>query len=126
VGIEGFIEATAKDVTPSGIGVTIVEPGGARTQFRYGSLRLAEPMQAYDDSPASMVRALRELPQPPIGDPAKMAAIIIASFSQTPAPLRLVLGSDAYGFIHTALSERLAALEAQRDVALSTDFPAGT
>jgi hypothetical protein len=37
-----------------------------------------------------------------------------------------VLGSDAYGFIHTALSERLAALEAQRDVALSTDFPAGT
>jgi hypothetical protein len=53
-----------------------------------------------------------------------MAAVIIASVSQTPAPLRIVLGSDAHAFIHTALTERLAALEAQRDVALSTDFPA--
>lgn len=58
-GIEGFMGATAKDVAPFGIGVTIVEPGSARTQFRYGSLRLAEPMAAYDDSPASMVRGSR-------------------------------------------------------------------
>jgi NAD(P)-dependent dehydrogenase (short-subunit alcohol dehydrogenase family) len=119
-GIEGFMEATAKDVAPFNIGVTIIEPGGARTQFRYGSLQLAQPMQAYNDSPASMVRGLRDLP-PPIGDPAKMAATIIDSVDQTPAPLRIVLGSDAFAFIHTALTERLADLEAQRDLASSTD-----
>jgi NAD(P)-dependent dehydrogenase (short-subunit alcohol dehydrogenase family) len=124
-GIEGFMEATAKDVAPFGIGVTIIEPGGARTQFRYGSLRLAEPMAVYNDSPASMVRGLRDLPRPPIGDPAKMVAIIIDSVDQTPAPLRIALGSDAYGFIHSALTDRLAGLEAQREMALSTDFPAG-
>jgi hypothetical protein len=34
------------------------------------------------------------------------------------------LGSDAYTYIHTALTERLADLEAQHDLAASTDFPA--
>jgi NAD(P)-dependent dehydrogenase (short-subunit alcohol dehydrogenase family) len=30
-GIEGFSESMAQEVAPFGIGVTIVEPGGART-----------------------------------------------------------------------------------------------
>ncbi len=33
-GIEGFMESLAKEVAGFGIGVTIVEPGGARTGFR--------------------------------------------------------------------------------------------
>ncbi len=38
------------------------------------------------------------------------------------APKRLLLGSDAYRLVHAALTERLAALEAQKDIALSTDL----
>jgi NAD(P)-dependent dehydrogenase (short-subunit alcohol dehydrogenase family) len=41
-GIEGFAESVAQEVVPFGIGVTIVEPGGARTEFRYGSARVAD------------------------------------------------------------------------------------
>jgi hypothetical protein len=41
---------------------------------------------------------------------------------QSPVPKRIALGSDAYAAIHKALTERLAALEAQKDLALSTDF----
>jgi NAD(P)-dependent dehydrogenase (short-subunit alcohol dehydrogenase family) len=55
-GIEGFTEATMKDVAPLGIGVTIIEPGGARTAFRTGSSRLGTPLDAYDGTPASMTR----------------------------------------------------------------------
>ena len=33
-GIEGFCKAIAQEVASFGIGVTIVEPGGARTEFR--------------------------------------------------------------------------------------------
>ena len=51
-GVEGFAESVAQEVAPFGIGVTIVEPGGARTEFRYGSAQVAEPLPAYDDSPA--------------------------------------------------------------------------
>src|SRR3954452_8507843 len=51
-GIEGFCEAVAQEVAGFGIGVTIVEPGGARTEFRYGSARVADLTPEYDDTPA--------------------------------------------------------------------------
>ena len=38
-------------------------------------------------------------------------------------PLRLVLGSDAYRYVHNALTERLAAVDAQADSAGLTDVP---
>jgi NAD(P)-dependent dehydrogenase (short-subunit alcohol dehydrogenase family) len=125
-GIEGFTEALVGELAPFGIGVTLVEPGGARTNFRYGSSRLGTEIEAYRETPGGMARKMIEdATSVPIGDPAKMAAIIIASVDETPAPRRLVLGSDSYGFIHQALTDRLAALEAQKDLALSTDFPEG-
>ncbi len=124
-GIEGFMDALAQEVAGFGIGVTIVEPGGARTDFRFGSLRLGKPMAAYDGTPAAMVRGVQDPAYPSPGDPAKMAAVMIASVDQTPAPLRIALGSDAFDRIQAALTARLASLEAQQELAYSTDFPAG-
>jgi NAD(P)-dependent dehydrogenase (short-subunit alcohol dehydrogenase family) len=124
-GIEGFMESTAKDVAPFGIGVTIVEPGGARTEFRSGSAQLAENrLAAYDSSPAAMTRRINDPALPPSpGDPVKMAQAMIASVDVDvdPAPLRLVLGTDAYTAMHQGLTQRLAELEAQRDVVARTD-----
>ncbi|MET7296232.1 hypothetical protein ABZS79_29630 [Streptomyces griseoloalbus] len=60
-------------------------------------------------------------PLPAPGAPAKIAAAIIASAEQTPAPLRLTLGSDAYAMATAALRDRLKALETGRDLAHSTD-----
>lgn len=120
-GIEGFMESTAKDVAPFGIEVTIVEPGGARTEFRYGSLELAGPLAAYDGTPAALTRGAGDRSRPPIGDPAKMAARMIDSVGVSPAPRRLVLGSDSYQFLRAALAERLAEVEAQGLTAASTD-----
>jgi NAD(P)-dependent dehydrogenase (short-subunit alcohol dehydrogenase family) len=56
-GIEGFAEAIAPEVAPFGIGITIVEPGGARTEFRHGSAQVAAPIAAYDATPAHDFRA---------------------------------------------------------------------
>jgi hypothetical protein len=53
----------------------------------------------------------------------KSREIMIDSVDQNPAPKRIALGSDAYGAIHKALTDRLAVLEAQRDLAFSTDLP---
>ncbi|WP_316311338.1 Rossmann-fold NAD(P)-binding domain-containing protein [Clavibacter michiganensis] len=57
-----------------------------------------------------------------LGDPALMATRIIDSVEQSPAPLRLVLGRDSYRFLQTALTERLAAVEAQHATASLTDI----
>ncbi|HEY4201764.1 MAG TPA: SDR family oxidoreductase [Devosiaceae bacterium] len=123
-GIEGFMDALSQEVAVFGIGVTIIEPGGARTEFRYGSSKLAPRIAAYDASPASNIRRiLEERTAVPPGDPAKMARIIIDSVDQNPAPKRIALGSDAYGAMWKSLSERLAGLEAQKALAASTDDP---
>lgn len=53
-----------------------------------------------------------------------MAKIMIDSADHDPAPKRIVLGRDSYTVTQKALKERLAAFEAQKDVAFSTDLPA--
>jgi NAD(P)-dependent dehydrogenase (short-subunit alcohol dehydrogenase family) len=124
-GIEGFADALQQEVAGFGIGVTIVEPGGARTEFRYGSSQLGPRIAAYDGTPASMARRmLEERTAVPIGDPARMVELMIASVDQQPAPKRLALGSDAWTAMQRGLAARLAELEAQKGVAFSTDFPA--
>ena len=120
-GIEGFMEALAQEVAPFGIGVTLVEPGGASTAFSRGSLQLSEPLSAYDGTPAAFVRQFKQGPVPLRGDPAKIAARIIDSTDQQPAPLRLVLGSDSYQAVTGALRNRLAQIEPQQAAAAQTD-----
>jgi NAD(P)-dependent dehydrogenase (short-subunit alcohol dehydrogenase family) len=123
-GIEGFAEALAGEVAPFGIGVTIIEPGSARTEFRDGGSRLAPKLDAYDISAASGIRRMLEsgASGPLPGDPARMATRMIDSVDQHPAPLRLALGSDAWTAMTTALENRLNALRPQKELALSTDF----
>lgn len=120
-GIEGFMEALAQEVAPFDIEVTLVEPGGARTAFSRGSLQLSEPLAAYDGTPASAVQAFRHMQVPVPGDPVKVAAKVIDSAARTPAPMRLVLGSDSYQGVTAALRARLAQVEPQRASAAETD-----
>ncbi|NEB36506.1 SDR family oxidoreductase [Streptomyces sp. SID14515] len=120
-GVEGFTEALAQEVAPFGIEVTLVEPGGARTSFSGSSLQLSEPLAAYDGTPAAMVRAFRHTRIPVPGDPVKVAAKVIDSAEQKPAPMRLVLGSDSYQAGTAALRNRLAQVEPQRASAAETD-----
>ncbi len=125
-GIEGFVESVAQEVAPFGIGMTIVEPGGARTEFRYGSAQVAQLMPAYDQTPAhSFLKMLDPKNGPAPGDPARMAARIIESVDVKPAPLRIVLGSQALESTLATLRKRLEGFAAQTELAASTDFPPG-
>jgi NAD(P)-dependent dehydrogenase (short-subunit alcohol dehydrogenase family) len=125
-GIEGFVEAVAQEVAPFGIGMTIVEPGGARTEFRYGSAQIATLMPVYDETPAhSFLKMLDPKAPPAVGDPARMARRIIDSVDISPAPMRMVLGSQALESTLATLRKRIAGFEAQTELAASTDFPPG-
>jgi NAD(P)-dependent dehydrogenase (short-subunit alcohol dehydrogenase family) len=125
-GIEGFVESVAQEVASFGIGMTIVEPGGARTEFRYGSAQVAKLTPIYDQTPAhSFLQMLDPKNGLAPGDPARMAARIIESVDVEPAPLRMVLGTQALEGTLAALRKRIASFEAQTDLAASTDFPPG-
>ena len=125
-GIEGFVEAVAQEVAPFGIGMTIVEPGGARTEFRYGSAQVATLMPEYEGNPAhAFLRMLDPANGLAPGDPARMATRIIESVDLEPAPLRMVLGSQALESTIATLRTRIAGFEAQTELAASTDYPQG-
>lgn len=125
-GIEGFAESVAQEVAPFNIGVTIVEPGGARTEFRYGSAQVAKAMPAYKGNPArSFEKMLAPANGLAPGDPARMATRIIESVDQNPAPLRMMLGSAAVQNTIDVLTKRLDDYKKQKDLAASTDFPDG-
>ncbi|KRK98630.1 Short chain oxidoreductase [Secundilactobacillus odoratitofui DSM 19909 = JCM 15043] len=125
-GIEGFMESVAQEVASFNIGVTIVEPGGARTEFRYGSAQVAKALPAYEGNPAHAFQTMLN-PENGLapGDPARMASRIIESADREPAPLRMVLGSQALQSTIETLEKRVADFKTQTKLAASTDFPAG-
>ncbi|SEL18277.1 Short-chain dehydrogenase [Paenibacillus sp. cl141a] len=129
--VEGAFEALAKEVAPFNIKTTMVEPGGIRTNFITSNAIFGERMDEYRDTEAGQFVSLMkgELPgidmsmfnQMVVGDPDKMAQQIIRRVDQGEGPIRMALGSDAYEQIRAALLDRLAALEAQKELAYSTD-----
>lgn len=120
-GIEGFVESVAQEVAPFGIAFTLVEPGPTRTDFGRG-LVAPTPMPAYENTPAGEVRRMIADGRFAVtGDPAKMVEAMLASVERDPAPKRLALGSGTYASIRTALTERLAALEADKAITLAMD-----
>lgn len=83
-------------------------------------------MPEYDATPAhSFLKMLDPANGQAPGDPARMATRIIESVEINPAPLRMVLGSQALQSTIAVLRERVADFETQHTLAASTDFPAG-
>ena len=122
-GIEGFCDSLSQEMAPFNIGVTIVEPGGARTEFRYKSAKIAKPIEAYDNTPAHAFQKMLDRKNGlAAGDPERMAARIIESVDITPAPLRVVLGSGALKTTIEVLKRRLEDFKGQEQLAASTDF----
>lgn len=120
-GIEGFCESVAQEVAKYNIKMTIVEPGGARTEFRYGSARVARLMPEYDHVHGflNMLDPAKGLAP---GDPAKMAARIIESVDKPDTPLHMVLGFQALKATIERLEERVAVYKTQTETAASTDI----
>lgn len=120
-GIEGFCESVAQEVAQFGIRMTIVEPGGARTEFRYGSAKVANLMPEYE-SCHSFLNMLDKSKGLAVGDPVRMASRIIEC-TEKEMPLHVVLGSQALSATIERLKERVAAYETETELAASTDIP---
>ncbi len=123
-GLEGYFESLSKEIGSFGLRVLIVEPGAARTSFRNAAAEhLSNTPPGYEQtSIASLRSVLRDHARNPIGDPRKIAAAIIEATDNPTDALRLVLGSDAYTNMTTAMSQRLNQVEDQRLSAAWTDF----
>ena len=123
--MEGFSESLYKEVAPLGIKVTIVEPGGFRTDFAGTSTDLREGRPEYDSTVGATVRFQREYDGKQPGDPAKAAAALLQIASLSDPPLRLLLGSDSYQAAEQAALQKLEADRKWKDLSTSTDYASG-
>lgn len=120
-GLSGFSEALAKEVSPLGIFVTSVEPGGFRTDWAGASMSYAPVVEGYETTVEWMKTFLRGGDFVPSGDPDKAAKVIVDLADHPEPPLHLLLGSDAVGMVKQAEATRQAELEKWIPVSLSTD-----
>ncbi|HEV7777652.1 MAG TPA: oxidoreductase [Luteibacter sp.] len=125
-GVEGFSEVLAKEVGPLGIKVTIVEPGGFRTDFAGASTTLREGRPEYDATVGRMARYQRDYDGKQPGDPERAAAVVVHIAGLDEPPLRLLLGSDAFNGVEQNDTAKLEADRRWREFSLSTDFEAAT
>src|SRR6266403_731657 len=121
-GVEGFSEVLAKEVGQLGIKVTIIEPGGFRTDFAGSSTTIREGRPEYDSTIGAVARFQRDYNGVQPGDPVRAAAVIIHVASLDEPPLRLLLGSDAVHIVEQADLARIEADKKWRDLSVSTDF----
>jgi len=124
-GVEGFSESLSKEVGPLGIKVTIVEPGGFRTDFAGSSTELREGRKEYGGTVGAAVRFQRNYDGKQPGDPVKAAAALIHIAALADPPLRLLLGSDAYAAAEKHAHEILASDRQWKDLSVSTDYSSG-
>ncbi|MEV0036291.1 oxidoreductase [Streptomyces sp. NPDC050804] len=121
--LEGMSESLRAELAPLGVHVTIVQPGGFRTDFLDASSLHTEPHTIEDYATTS--GATRGVPaaynhaQP--GDPAKAAAAIVDLPEAAEPPMRLQLGADSVTRVSAKLDQVREELDKWRAVALATD-----
>lgn len=104
-GLEGLFEALSAEVSPFGISVTIVEPGGTRIGFRGAAARAMGALPAgYKDTPvAQLLGRLSDPGAVPGNDRVDLVCRALDAVQSDTTPLRLVLGDDAQAIIDRSL-----------------------
>jgi NAD(P)-dependent dehydrogenase (short-subunit alcohol dehydrogenase family) len=119
--VEGFSEVLVREVAPLGIKVTIVEPGGFRTDWAGSSMRVDEPSEPYKQTVGALAGHVRQQGTTR-GDPAKAAQAILQIASVPEPPLRLLLGTDAVFLADLISAGRVEEDARWRELSSSTDF----
>ncbi|MBU8812452.1 SDR family NAD(P)-dependent oxidoreductase [Mycolicibacterium goodii] len=117
--VTGFSGVLAEEVAPLGIRVTVLEPGGMRTDWAGSSMRIAPVRDEY----AATVGAAASLSNPNVlgaSDPAKVAGLLLEVIGMAEPPSRLLVGPDAYRYATAAGRDLLAADERWQALSVST------
>lgn len=119
--VEGFSGVLAKEVAPLGITVTVIEPGGMRTDWAGASMTIHAVSEPYRQTVGVMGDHLEGAADAFRSDPAKAAQAIIAISREPQPPLQLLLGSDAYTLVRAADEARIASDVRWKELTFSTD-----
>jgi NAD(P)-dependent dehydrogenase (short-subunit alcohol dehydrogenase family) len=120
--VGGFSEVLAQEVGPLGIKVTVLEPGGMQTDWAGSSMQVPPISEPYQPTVGVTARMFREDgTAAALGDPAKVAQVVLTVAEMAEPPLRLILGSEAYAYAMAAARARAESDAAWHDLTISTD-----
>jgi NAD(P)-dependent dehydrogenase (short-subunit alcohol dehydrogenase family) len=118
--VGGFSEVLAKEVGPLGIKVTVLEPGGMQTDWAGSSMEVPPISEPYQPTVGAMA-SLHNSDTIALGDPAKVAHVVLQIAGMDEPPLRLILGSEAYAYAAAAARARSETDARWRELTVSTD-----
>lgn len=124
--VEAISEALADELAPLGVHVTVVEPGGFRTDFLDPtSLNPhAQVIADYEEKVGPVRQWSIDANHAQPGDPEKLAVAMVRLAGEANPPLRIQFGSDSVGRVEQKTAFVLGELAQWRDLSLSTDYPA--
>lgn len=118
----GLSEALAQEVAPFGIKVSILVPGTFRTNFmNEETLNVAQhKIDAYNLD--KQIEQFTGFDGQQLGNPQKLAAIVLQLVEMSNPPLHLPLGSDSYHAILGVRENEKEEMAQWKTLSLSTDF----
>jgi NAD(P)-dependent dehydrogenase (short-subunit alcohol dehydrogenase family) len=123
--LEGMSETLAKEVAPFAVGVTIVEPGPFRTDFRGASMKQAVlRIPAYEGTAGKARDNVLAGHGTQPGDPIRGAKAIRGAVEAETPPLHLVMGNGALDQFRQKVADLEKEWDTWEKVTRATDFAA--
>ncbi|WNI20482.1 SDR family NAD(P)-dependent oxidoreductase [Streptomyces sp. ITFR-16] len=117
--VGGFSTVLAQEVAPLGIKVTVLEPGGMRTDWAGSSMSIPPVSAPYRPTVGAFADMLRGASGGEASEPAEVARVIRDLAGRPDAPVRLLLGKDAVMYAGAAERELARSDEQWRAVSES-------
>ena len=123
-GLEGWMDALAKEVEPFGIKTTVVNPGFFRTELltERSAFYADAAIEDYAEARAEQMRWWVAQSGRQSGDPVKLANALVALAHLEAPPRRLIAGSDVVSLAEQKIAELQQQIDADRDLAASLAF----
>lgn len=118
--VGGFSTVLAQEVASFGIKITVLEPGGIRTDWAGSSMQVPTVSEPYQATVGAFAESLRKSSGSEVSIPSKIANIVLKVLGEKEPPLRLLVGPDAVEYAGKAAEVLSASDEKWRELSLAS------
>ena len=118
--VGGFSTGLIQEVAPFGIKVTVLEPGGIRTDWAGASMTIPQVSEPYQQTVGQFAEFVRGFHGQEPSTPQKVAELILDLSNRDDVPFRLLVGPDAVEYAGKAAQVLAESDKKWRELSVST------